>query len=58
MQQEHLSVLDEDSLTANTDGNYDRVDDGAPGTLTAQPAATNAYNHADPSPPAATGQDG
>jgi hypothetical protein len=58
VQQEHLSVLDEDSLTANTDGNNDRVDEEVPGTLTAQPAATNAYNHADPPPPAATGQDG
>lgn len=51
-QQEHLSVLDEDSLTANTDGNYDHVDDETPGTLTTQPAATNAYNHADPQAPA------
>lgn len=58
VQQEHLSVLDEDSLTANTDRNYDRVDDEAPGPLTAQPAATNADNHAEPQPPVATGQDG
>ena len=57
VQQEHLSVLNEDSLTANTDRNNDRVDDEAPAELTAQPAATNAYNHANP-PPAATSQDG
>jgi hypothetical protein len=28
--QEHLSVFEEDSLTAKADGNYDRVDDEAP----------------------------
>ena len=51
-QQEHLSVLDEDTLTDNTDGNNDRVDEEVPAELTAQLAATNAYNHADPPPPA------
>ncbi|MEX5259996.1 hypothetical protein [Kocuria sp. CPCC 205263] len=58
VQQEHLSILDEDSLTASTDRNYDRVDDEALGPVTAQPAATNAYNHADPPRPADIGQDG
>ena len=28
--QEHLSVLEEDSLTAKNDGSYDRVHDEAP----------------------------
>lgn len=57
LDQENLSVVDEDSLTANTNQNYDRVDDEAPGPLTEQSAATNAYNHADPRPPAATGEE-
>ena len=33
LQQEDLSVVDEDSLTANTTTDYERVDDEAPGPL-------------------------
>lgn len=40
LQQEDLSVVDEDSLTANTTTDNERVDDEAPGPLTEQPGAT------------------
>ena len=40
VQQEDLSVVDEDSLTANTTTDNDRVDDEPGGPLTEQPGAT------------------
>lgn len=40
LQQEDLSVVDEDSLTANTTTGNERADDEAPGPLTEQPGAT------------------
>ena len=40
LQQEDLSVVDEDSLTANTTTDNDRVNDEPDGPLTEQPGAT------------------
>lgn len=37
LQQEDLSIVNEDSLTANTTTDNERVDDQAPGPLTEQP---------------------
>jgi len=54
MQQEDLSIVDEDSLTANTNLDYDRVAEEAPGPLTEQPSD----DLEEPLPPAATGQEG
>jgi len=40
LQQEDLSILDEDSLSANTTTDNERVDDEASGPLTEPPGAT------------------
>jgi hypothetical protein len=40
LQQEDLSILDEDSLTAHTTTDNERADDAANGPLTEPPGAT------------------
>lgn len=54
LQQEDLSVVDEESLTANTTTDNDRVGDEAGGPLTEQTGSSLE----EPPPPAATGQVG
>lgn len=51
LQQENLSVVDEDSLTANTTAAYERVADEAPGPLTEQPATSYPEGQDGPPPP-------
>ncbi len=47
-QQEHLSVLDEEALTANTDEDDDRVADEDAGPLTGQPEAPSPRDRGEP----------
>ena len=51
LQQENLSVVDENSLTANTTTDHERVADEAAGPLTEQPAESSPEGQDGPPPP-------